>query len=80
MWTGGVAIQEAASEGMESAKADSPWRHLCPPQARRVALSPQGPSWWGLACEEVLRVRLFAGSRRAGLTCPEPPLRILSGD
>lgn len=37
-----LTSQRLASEGMLSAKADSPWRRLCPPQALRVALSPSG--------------------------------------
>lgn len=34
----GLDIQEASPRGMLSVKADSPWRHSCPPQALRMAL------------------------------------------
>lgn len=46
-----VMCERSASEGMLPAKAGSPWRHLCPPQALRVALCPSRlVLGWCLAC------------------------------
>lgn len=58
--------RKPASEGMLSAKADNPWRHLCPPWALRVALCPSRLFLLRPACEEVPRAGLFAGIGRVG--------------
>lgn len=50
MWTWGVlTARRLALEGMFSAKADGPWRHLCALQALGVALSPLGLACGGSA-------------------------------
>ena len=43
-WCGvdGLDMQEVGLIGMLPAKVGSPWRHLCPSQALRVALCPPG--------------------------------------